>query len=437
MRPSVRAAIVALSLVLACAARVGAQEPASAPPATPAAAAAPADPPPGARVAVPEPSDKAVRYFRSGNVLWIVGTLLGFAIPGAILFSGLSSRMRDLAKRLGRYWYFTFVVYFALFCVLTWLLNLPFDFYSGFVRQHDYGLSNQTFSKWASDSVKGLAVLIVLGGLTMWLPYLLLRKSPNRWWLWSSIVAVPAICGLILIQPIYIDPLFNKFGPMKDRALEGKILALAERAGIGGSRVFEVEKSEDTKAVNAYVTGFLGTKRIVLWDTIIQKLDERQLLFVMGHEMGHYVLGHIWRIILLAGVTICVMLYAAHRMSRGLIARFGRRFGFSELGDVASLPLLLLIASLIGLVGSPLLMAYSRWQEHEADRFGLEITHDNWAGASAFVRLQEENLSVPRPPLWYKILRADHPLLGERIDFCNDYRPWETGTAGRYERLFK
>jgi Zn-dependent protease with chaperone function len=278
---------------------------------------------------------------------------------------------------------------------------------------------------------------IVLGGLTLWLPYLLLRKSPNRWWLWTGLLAVPVVFGLVFIQPVFVDPLFNEFGPMKDKALEAKILALAERAGIEGGRVFEVAKSEDTLAVNAYVTGFMGTKRIVLWDTIIQKLDERQLLFVMGHELGHYALGHVWRGVLLACAGILVVLYVAHRFSRGLIARFGSRFGFTELGDMASLPLILLIASVLSFASAPFVLAYSRWQEREADRFGLEITRDNWAGASAFVRLQEENLGNPRPPLWHKILRATHPPLGERIDFCNDYRPWESGDPRAYEPRFR
>lgn len=439
MPSTLRSGLAASILFVAFVAPTLAQEPVPVPPeaAPTTSVSAPGHPPPGTRVAVPEPSDKAVSYFRGGVAIWVVSTLLGLLIPGAILFSGLSARLRNLARGLGRRWYFTFVIYIALFTALTWLLDLPLAYYTEFVRQHAYGLSNQTLAKWASDAAKHLVVGIVLGGMTLWIPYLLIRKSPRRWWLWTSVVAVPAICGLVLVQPILIDPLFNDFGPMNDRALEAKILAIADRAGIEGGRVFEVAKSEDTKAVNAYVTGFMGTKRIVLWDTIISKLDERQLLFVMAHEMGHYVLGHVWRGILLAAVGICIVLYAAHRLSRSLIARFGRRFGFTELGDVASLPLIILIANLSGLLGSPLLMAYSRMQEHEADRFGLELTRDNWAGASAFVRLQEENLSIPRPPLLHKIFRATHPPLGERIDFSNDYRPWETGAPRKYERLFR
>ena len=122
-------------------------------------------------------------------------------------------------------------------------------------------------------------------------------KSPRRWWLYTSALAVPFIILIVLVQPVWIDPLFNRFGPMQDKALEAEILALADRAGIEGGRVFEVAKSEDTKALNAYVNGFGSTKRIVLWDTIIKALDRRKLLVVMGHEMGHYVLDHLWQLI--------------------------------------------------------------------------------------------------------------------------------------------
>lgn len=400
-------------------------------------AAAALPPAPDALVAVPEPTAKALQYFRGNQILWIVNTILGLAIPALFLFTGWSAKLRDVARRLGKWWYPSLVIYLAFFTILTTLITLPLDFWSGFTRQHEYGLSNQTLGKWWRDFGIGMAVSLVLGGLVIWVPYLLIRKSPRRWWLWTGVVAIPGSCLVILLSPILIDPLFNKFGPMQDKALEQKILALAERAGIEGSRVYEVAKSEDTKAVNAYVTGFMGTKRIVLWDTTIAKLDERQLLFVMGHEMGHFVLGHIWKSIALAGAGIAFVLWLASRMERGLIARYQDRFRFADLGDFASLPLILLIVNVIGIFTTPAALAYSRWQEHDADRFGLEITRDNWAGGSAFVKLQEENLGVPRPGLLYKILRSSHPPLGERVDFCNAYKPWTTGEPMRHASKFK
>jgi hypothetical protein len=182
-----------------------------------------------------------------------------------------------------------------------------------------------------------------------------LSKSPRRWWLYTGLLAIPFIVLAVLVQPIWIDPLFNKFGPMKDKALEADILAL----------------------------------------------------------------------------------YAVHRTSGWLIARYRHRFGFSELADVASMPLIIVLFSLASLVVTPVALAMQRHFEHEADRFGLEITRDNYSAATAFVTLQQENLGVPRPGPLYVWWRASHPTLGDRIDFSNDYRPWETNQPLVYESYFK
>ena len=389
------------------------------------------------RVAVPEPTPQAIAYHRSGNILWVFNTVWGLVVPAVFLWTGFSARMRDWAGAIGRKWFFLVAVYWVIFTVASTLIDLPRVYYESFVRQHAYGLSNQTIGKWASDQFANLAVTLVIGGLVLWVPYLLLRKSPTRWWLYTSALAVPFIITIVLVQPLWIDPLFNRFGPMQDKTLEAGILQLADRSGIDGGRVFEVAKSEDTKALNAYVTGFGATKRIVLWDTILKALDRPQLLAVMGHEMGHYVLGHVWKLIILLSVTILGMLYAVHRLSGALIAKYGHRFGFTALGDVASLPLIILLVGTISLVTNPMTLAVSRHYEHEADRFALEITRDNHAGASAFAIMQQENLAVPRPGRLYTWLRASHPPVGERIDFFNDYRPWESGQPLVYADRFK
>jgi Zn-dependent protease with chaperone function len=388
-------------------------------------------------VAVPEPSEKALRHARSGDWLWLVDQLWGLLLPGVILFTGFSAKLRDTAHRIGRNWYFTIVVYVAMFFLLTFIIGLPLSYYTGFARPHAYGLSNQTLGKWCGDELKGLMVGLIMGGLLIWIPYWLIKKSPRRWWLWTSLVAIPLTAFFMLLAPIVIDPLFNKFGPMKDKVLEGRILDLAGRAGIEGARVFEVDKSADTNTVNAYVTGFGGSKRIVLWDTTIAKLQPDELLFVMGHEMGHYVLGHVVRSVFFGAALILITLWAFDRLQRGFVARYSNRFGFTELADIASIPLVLLLVGVLSFVITPVAAGYSRWQEHEADRFGLEITRNNHAAATAFVKLQQENLGVPRRGLLFKLWRADHPLLGDRIDFCNAYRPWDEGKPGRYDKLFK
>ena len=389
----------------------------------------------GDAVPVPQPSEKALRYYRSGNVLWVINTAWSLAMLALLLWTGFSARLRDLSRRIGRSWFFTTAVYGVLFTLVTFVLGLPLAWYGGFVRQHAYGLSTQTAAKWWSDQLIALALGCVFLALTLWFPYLLLRKSPRRWWLYTGLASVPLFAFMLFITPLWIDPLFNDFGPMKDKALESRILALADRAGIEGGRVFEVEKSVETRTVNAYVTGFLDTQRIVLWDTLLAKLGEREVLLVMGHEMGHYVLGHVRQFILLGPVVVLFGLWVVHRLAGGWIARYRGRFGFSELADVASVPLMALLFGVVSLALSPVLLAVSRHNEHEADRFGLEITHDNRGCATAFVKLQQENLSVPRPGLLYKLWRASHPPLGERIDFCNQYRPWETGEPLEYGDL--
>ncbi len=388
-------------------------------------------------VPVPEPSEKALQYHRSGLVLWVFGLLWGLAIPALFLFTGFSARIRNWAQAIGKKWFFVVGIYFVIFTLINAVIDFPLSYYEEFVRQHAYGMSNQTFGKWFSDSVINLVIGLIVGFLFLWIPYLLLKRSPRRWWLYTGLLSVPFLILTILVQPVWIDPLFNKFGPMKNKELETKILALAERAGIEGGRVYEVAKSEDTKALNAYVTGFGNTKRIVLWDTTIAKLDENELLFVMGHEMGHYVLGHIWKMLIFFPLIILFTLYLIHRTSGWLLRKYKDRFGFSELSDVASLPLIILLFSIFLFFITPGVMAFTRSQEHESDRFGLEINQNNHAAATAFVKLQTENLAVPRPHWLVRLWQASHPTLGERIDFCNEYRPWTKGEPLQYGHLFK
>jgi Zn-dependent protease with chaperone function len=427
--------IIAAVLLCWCTALVGPLAAQSASPPAPAAVAA-TTASPSPPVAVPEPSEKAMRFYRTGHWVWATSLLWALAVPALLLFTGLSARMRDLAAKVTTRYYPQLILYFALYTIVGFVADLPLGYAFGFVRQHAYGLSNQTLAKWTADNLKGLAVGLVGGALVVWIPFFLLRKSPRRWWIWTTVAAAPVMVFALIVSPLLVDPLFNKFGPMQDKALEARILALAERAGIEGSRVFEVEKSVDTNAVNAYVTGLFNSKRIVLWDTLLQKLSPEETLAVMGHEMGHYVLDHVWKSLAIAMLIILFALWAVDRSAHRLILRHSRRFGFTRLDDPAALPLIVLLVGLVTMLIQPLGLAWSRHIEHEADRFALEITHDNHSMATAFVKLQQENLSNPRPGLLYKVWRSTHPPLGERIDFANAYRPWEQGMPERYGERF-
>ena len=386
---------------------------------------------------VPRPSALALQYERGGNLLWVVNQFWALAVPAVILFTGASARLRDLAGRLGRSWFLTIGLYVVLYSAIVFVVSLPLAYYQGYIRAHAYGLSEQTLGRWLGNAVKFELVSMAVGFGFAWVPFWLLARSPRWWWLWTTLLAVPFLFGVMLLKPIWVDPLFNDFGRMRNQELEREILALARRAGIEGSRVFEVDKSRDTKTVNAYVTGVFGTKRIVLWDTLVDKLGEKELLFVMAHEMGHYALGHVVRSVLLSTLGILASLFVVDRVGRLLIGRFRDRFGFDRLSDVASVPLLLLLMELTSLVVLPVAFAYSRHQEHEADRFALEVTRTNRSGALAFGKLASENLSNPRPNPLLRPWRATHPSIGERIDFCNEYRPWTLGQPLKYGALFQ
>ncbi|MBO0797777.1 MAG: M48 family metallopeptidase, partial [Blastocatellia bacterium] len=352
-----KSVILILMFCLLAAASVAAQERPSGERQAPAGiepTASPTPPSSGELVPVPEPSEKALSYYRSGNRLFVIDQIWELLIPALFLFTGFSARIRNWARSLGRKWFFVIGIYFIIFSIIGFVIDLPLSYYEDFVRQHAYGLSNQTFNKWFRDEAIELLIAIVGGFFLAWIPYLLLKKSPRRWWLYTGLLAFPFLILSTLVTPIWIEPLFNKFGPMQDKNLEAAILRLADRAGIEGSRVYEVNKSEDTNAVNAYVTGFGQTKRIVLWDTIIARMDKPELLFVMGHEMGHFVLQHIWKSILFNSVLILLTLYVIHRTANWLIGRYRDRFGFDQLSDIASLPLIILLFSFYFFVISPI-----------------------------------------------------------------------------------
>jgi Zn-dependent protease with chaperone function len=403
-------------------------------------ASAPSETPPSVstgRVPVPEPTEEALQYHRSGNVLWVIGQVVVLAVPAFVLFSGLSARMRDFARRIGRRWYFVVVIYVVLYLLVNFVLHFPLSYYAGFVRQHDYGMSNQTFARWFQLALLDLGVNIVIFALVLWFPYWFMRRSPRRWWLYTALASLPLMFFGMFVEPIWIAPLYNNFGPMHDKKLEAEILDLAAQAGIEGGRVFEVDMSADTKFSNAYVVGFGSSKRIVLYDTLLKNFKPDEIRAVMAHEMGHYALHHVV-IGLAAGFGgVLVSLFLIYHLANAMVRRWSGRFGFTELSDIASLPLMILLFHVIELVGMPIGLAVSRHLEHEADRFSLELTHDNHAAAMAFSRLQTENLGLPRHGLLHTLWRDSHPSLGDRIDFANDYRPWEHGEPERYGDLFK
>ncbi len=388
-------------------------------------------------VPVPAASPQAIRLYRSGNVLWAVSTVWGFIVPALIFFTGFSSRLRNAARRLGRRWYLSLVIYLVLLAFVLFLANLPLDYYSDFLRPHEYGLSSQTIGKWLKDEFLTLAIGIIGAALLLWIPFLLLRHARKRWWLYTCFASIPILVFITFIQPIWLDPLFNHFGPMHNKALETRILSLASRAGIDGAHVYEVNKSVDTNELNAYVAGIGSAKRIVLWDTTLKTFTPDEVALVMSHEMGHYVLGHEWKGLIYESFVLLIGLWAVHISVDWIIRLLGARAGVHEIGDMASLPLFMLMFSVVLFILTPPLLAVARNYEHEADRFGLEMTRANHSCATVFVKFAQHDLAYPSPSPLVEFFRASHPSLRDRIDFCNTYHPWLQGQAGRYSAYFK
>jgi STE24 endopeptidase len=366
------------------------------------------------------------RHSRIRNILYFVGAAYGFGVLLLFLFGGLSRRIRQLAERATTRPFVLAMLYFALFSVASAVLSFPLDLYGGFIVPHQFQLSNQTFGEWLVEGLKAMAVGIVIGAPIVALALAGIRRT-RRWWLVLWAGAIPVSIFLVVIYPVFVDPVFNKFQHLRNAELRQKLLALASRAGIEGADVFEVDKSKQTKTMNAYVTGLGPTKRIVLWDTLLAKMDQDEILAVMGHEMGHYVLHHVWKGLGFGFAVMLGVLFLAQRVVTEGTRRWGPRWGFSEPGDPAAVPWLLLVVSIITFLLSPVFAGFSRRSEHHADIFTLELTRLNEATATAFIKLAEDSKIEPQPPAFIEFWRYSHPPLAKRIDFALSYRPWETG----------
>lgn len=378
-----------------------------------------------AAIPVPPATPEALAYHRDLDWFWLGDQLVALGLPALLLFTGVGARLcRWCGRATGERWFWTLALFAPVYLATVWLLGFPLELAESFFHQRAFGLSNQSFGRWLQNGLVALAVNSVLAALSLWLPYLLLRRSPRRWWLWSMAGLAPLFVLLIVVQPIWISPLFNHFAPLEDKALETKILAEAARGGITGAPVLVMDQSSDSRRPGAYVAGLFGSKRIVLYDTLIQDMTPDEVLFVVGHEMKHYLLSDVWKFV---GVTLLVLLIgllAIDRLGRTAIRRWSGRFGFDDLADPASLPLLFGLVTLVFLIATPALNLLDRGIEHEADRFGLEMTQNNDAAASAFVKLQAEAQGVPEPGWLERVFRLTHPSLKDRIDFANDYHPW-------------
>ncbi|HTE41905.1 MAG TPA: M48 family metallopeptidase [Steroidobacteraceae bacterium] len=384
------------------------------------------------------PPDKLARsqaLYETRLAMFVVGTIYSLLVIAVVLALRLAPKFRDRAERLSARSFVQALVFVPLLIVSIDLLSLPLGLY-GHHLQRSYGLSVQSWGSWLGDWVKGEGLGAALAVVLVWGLYAIIRRSPTRWWLYCSLAFIPVFLLLVLIQPMYIDPLFNKFDSLEARQpqLVGELEKVMHRGGlvIERSRMFEMQASDKVTTYNAYVTGIGASKRVVVWDTTSRDMSIPETLFVFGHEQGHYVLHHIWLSIGLGILGTLLALYLIHRSIGFLLARFGQRWGIRSVGDWASLPVLMLLLSVFSLVGQPFSAAFSRALEHEADVYGLEAIHGlvpnaSQAAASAFQKLGEKGLTYPDPHPLFVLWAFDHPH--SRIA-CNSLQAIAHGRRG-------
>lgn len=383
----------------------------------------------------PDRYQKAHRLNRSYFWYRLLSFVYALAILYFLLQLKLGAKIRQFAESISaRHFVQALIVTPLLFITLA-LFQLPAD---GYVHRlsTQYGLSIQGWPSWFWDWMKEQCVTILAATIFVWLLYAIIRKSPRRWWLYFWAASLPIAAFLVFLQPLLIDPLFHRFEPLaqKDVALANSLSIMAQRAGedIPVTRMFWMEASEKTTTLNAYVTGFGASKRIVVWDTTLKKLDTPQIVFVAGHEMGHYALQHIAKGFGLAALFLLVAFYLGFRLSDRVIMRDSKRWEIRGTHDIASLPFLLMLLLVFTFLSSPLVNGISRYFEHQADQYALEITHGlipdaGEVGAQSFQILGEIGLSDPDPNPLNVILFYDHPPVSDRVQFCLAYDPWSQG----------
>ena len=390
----------------------------------------------------PDTLAKAEALYRTSTVMLVVGTLYGLGVLALLLTTRVAPRFRDLAERVSRRRVVQALVFAPLMLLTLDVLSLPVSLY-GHRLQVQYGLSVQGWASWLWDLTKGELLGTALGTVMVWGLYAFLRRSPTRWWFYGWLTSIPVVLLLVFIGPIVIAPLFNTFTPLEARqpALVPELEKVMARGGLSieRARMFEMQASDKVTTYNAYVSGIGASKRVVVWDNTSRDLTIPETMFVFGHELGHYVLQHIWLSIAFAIAGLLLQLYLAARLMGGLLARFGPRWGVRGIDDWASLPALLLLLSLFSLAAQPVNAGVTRYFEHQADIYGLEAIHgltpdSSQVAAHAFQKLGEKGLSYPRPHPLLVFWAFSHPPTHERLRFAASYAPWNTGQPGRYIR---
>ncbi|MBB6253401.1 M48 family metalloprotease [Nitrospirillum iridis] len=351
---------------------------------------------------------KSNAYFEGGYWLQLWRFLVSLAIAALFLAGGLAWRLRDGLGRFGR---FATPLFFVAYTVIDYVLSLPFVAYADYFRERRYGLMNQTFLDWFGDQLIQLAISCVFGALIVWGLYAIVRRLGQRWWIWATAGTVVALTVIVVVTPVFLAPLFNKYEPMKAGPVREALLSMARSNEVPATDIYEFNASRQSDKISANVSGLFGTTRISLTDTLLRRCSLAEIKAVMGHEMGHYVLHHVFVLVAYLGILMfvgfLVVDWAYARLTRG------GRWGVGGLGDVAGLPLVLALFTAYFFVLTPVLNTLIRTQEVEADAFGLNLAREPDGFATTALKLAEYRKLAPGT--WEEIVFYDHPSGYNRI----------------------
>jgi STE24 endopeptidase len=383
---------------------------------------------------------KAHNRSRIGFASRIIGFFYGLFVIWFILRHKFSARFRDWAERVSSNRFAQALFFTPLLVITIGVLEIPLGIFDEWILKL-YRISVQPWPSWFADWAKAQLLAMIIGSFLVWLLYAVIRKSSSRWWFYFWILSLPIILFLVFISPYVIEPMFDKFEPLSAKApqLIAPLQRVTRRAGqeVSPERMFWMKASDKTIATNAYVSGFGASKRIVIWDTTIAQETPDEVVGDFGHEMGHYALGHIWKGFAFLAALLFVLLYLGYRTIGWLLARYGARWEVRGLEDWASLPALLLLLSVFSFVSNAFSSGFSRYQENQADVYGLEVTHGvipdpGQACAQSFQNYGEKALVDPDPNPIQVFLFYDHPPVTDRIDLCVTYDAWSKGQSPQF-----
>jgi STE24 endopeptidase len=362
------------------------------------------------------PGDKTARsdaYFEGGYWLILWDFLYGVVVSLLLLNLRWSARMRDLAERVTGFKPVHTFVYWLQYLVLTTILIFPLTVYEDYFREHKYGLATQTFGPWMGDQIKSLGVGIVLGGVLTMLLFGVVRRLPRTWWIWGAVVTILFSTFTALIEPVYIVPIFNKVTRLDDPKIVDPILSMARANGIPANDVYEIDASRQTTRIGANVSGFANTMRITLNDNLLRRGSPEEIQAVMGHEMGHYVMHHVYVGIMFFSI-VTVVAFAGLRWALGwALQRWGEKWQIRGVDDVAVVPLVVLLGLVFIFVTTPISNTFTRTLEYEADMYGLNTSRQPDGDVQADIHLGEYRKMNPGPiEEW---IFFDHPSGRNRI----------------------